>query len=224
MKRAILLGLVLAAPAQAQTMLHLAETATINVHPDELVATLRVQAIAPTAAAAQGQVNAAMAAALERAKQAAGVSAATGFYSVFRQGLTPQDHSDKWQASQTLDLHSEDGAALLTVIGDLQTKGLAVNHLAWQLSPETERKARAQATAQALKALRGRADDAAALVDLQFAEFRDIRLDSVRPMPIAPRAMMTASSMASSAPPPSAEPEDVPVSATAEADILLKPR
>lgn len=210
-------------PAGAQTTLRLAETATVMVAPDELVASIRAESVAPTATQAQQQVNASISAALARARQVPGVAASTAAYDVWRFGPTSQDRAGRWQASQTVSLHSGDGAALLKLVGELQQMGLAVNQLAWQLAPETARKARHEATADALRALRGRADEAAGLLGLQFDSFKEVRLENPRP-PILPR-MMGAAAMSAAAPaPPSAEAEDVAVSATAEADVALKPR
>ena len=95
-------------PALADTILHLADTETVMAHPDELVATLRVEASAASAAATQQVVNNVMAAALARARQVAGVTAATQGYTGW-QATQPQ----RWQASQILTLRSHDGPALL---------------------------------------------------------------------------------------------------------------
>jgi len=219
---ALFVGLAL--PAHAETVLRLAETATVMTHPDQLESTLRAEATAGTAAEAQRRVNVAVAEALDRAKRTAGVSAATGTYSVWRTGATPQDRSDHWQAGQSLVLKSHDGVVLLTLVGELQQKGLALSGLSWQLSPETEKQARAEATRQALAALRGRVDEAASLLGLRFDSFKEVRLDGIRPPPVMPRAMMAAAPMGGGSPPPSAEAEDIAVTATAEADALLVKR
>jgi predicted secreted protein len=212
-----------AQPAPVPTILHLSETATVPAHPDELAASIRAEAIATSPAGAQQRVNAVIADALKRAREVDGVTASTGNYSVWRIGPTAQDHTERWQATQTIALHSRDGTPLLTLVGELQQKGLALNQLAWQLSDETSRAARQQALAAALKALRGRADAAAGLIGLQFDQFKEVRLDTPRPPPM-PRMMMAASASAKAFAPPSAEAEDEMVSATAEADVLLKPR
>ena len=86
------------------------------------------------------------------------------------------------------------------------------------------RKARAEATRLALAGLRGRADEAAMQIGMAFEGFKEIRLDADRPGPMGPRLM--ASPMLGSAAPvaPSAEAEDISISATAEADVLLRSR
>jgi predicted secreted protein len=186
-------------------------------HPDELVATLRAEATAATAAAAQQAVNSAMAAALARARQVTDVTASTEGYTAW-QATQPQ----RWQASQTLTLRSHDGPALLTLVGELQQKGLAIGELSWQLSHEASRAARDQAMRDALSALRGRADAAAGLLGLRFESFQRVSIAMPQPVPIMPRAMMA---MAAAAPtPPSAQAEDIPVSATVDADAVLAPR
>jgi predicted secreted protein len=209
------------APVRADTILRLSETATVKVHPDELAATLRAEATSSSAADAQQRVNATMADALARAKQVTGLTVSTGSYTVWR--TTTQDRAERWQGSQTLLLSSANGATLLALVGDLQQKGMAVGQLAWQVSDDATHKARAEATRQALMALRGRADEAAAILDLRFGSFKEIRLDSARPSPIMPRAMMATTAMAAPVP-PNAVAEDVSISATADADIVLLPR
>jgi len=210
--------------ARAETLLRLSETATVTAHPDELDASLRADVTAPNPAEAQRHVNATMADALTAAKAVAGVTVSTGAYFVWRVGPTPQASSEHWQANQSLELTSHDGAALLKLVGELQQKGLAVGQLGWRLSEAATRTARAEATRKAIAALRGRADEAAALLDLRFGSFKEINLDSTRPPPFAPRMMAMSAAAAAPAPPPSAEATDVTISATAEADVVLLPK
>jgi predicted secreted protein len=223
-------GLLLAAgvalsavPAHAETLLRLSETATVMEHPDELDATLRVDVTAPNPAQAQRQVNTTMEAALAAAKAVAGVTVSTGGYFVWRVGPTASAVPEHWQANQSLELTGHDGAALLKLVGDLQQKGLAVGQLGWRLSEAATRTARAEATRKAIAALRGRAEEAAALLDLRFDSFKEVRLDAVHPQPM-PRMMAMSAAASASAPPPSAEAADVSISATAEADVVLLPK
>jgi len=213
-----------AAPVRAETLLRLSETATVTAHPDELDATLRVDVTAPNPAQAQRQVNATMDTALTAAKAVAEVTASTGGYFVWRVGPAPLSPPEHWQANQTIELTSHDGAALLKLVGDLQQKGLAVGQLGWRLSDTATRAARAEATRKAIAALRGRAEEAAALLQLRFDSFKEVNLDNTRPQPFAPRMMAMSAAGSASAPPPSAEPADVSISATAEADVVLLPK
>jgi predicted secreted protein len=207
------------------TILRLSETATVMVVPDELAAALRAETTAPNAQDAQRRVNEMMRDAVAAAKKLDGITVSTGGYNVWRVGPTPGDRAERWQAAQSLNLTGKDSATMLKLVGELQQMGLAQGNLVWRLSRQTERTARKDATKQALSALHGRADDAAEILGLKFASFKEVRLDSVAPPPIMPRQPMTArASMAAMAPPPSAEAEDMPVTASAEADIVLKPR
>ena len=221
----LLAGLLLAtAPAHAETLLRLSETATVMEHPDELDASLRVEITSASPAEAQRRVNATMADALAAAKAVPAVTVGTGGYFVWHVGPTAVDHTERWQANQSINLTSHDSAALLKLVGELQQKGLAMGQLGWRLSDDATRAARAEATRKAIAALRGRATEAAALLDLRFDSFREVRLDSIHPPPAMPR-MMTMSVQAAVAPavPPSAEPTDVAISATADADVVLLP-
>jgi len=214
----------MSAHALADTLLHLSETATVMAHPDELDATLRVEALSSSAAVAQRQVNAAMEEAVATAKKVAGLTVGVAGYFVWHVGPTPQDHAERWQASQSLTLTSHDGTALLQLVGELQQKGLAVSQLGWRLSDATEHQARADATRKAITALRGRAEEAAAVLGLRFGSFKEVRLDGARPMPMLQRAMTMGAAAAAAAPPPTAEATDVAVSATADADVVLLPK
>jgi uncharacterized protein len=209
-------------PAHADTILRLSETATVMAHPDELDATVRADATAFSAAEAQRRVNSLMADAIAAAKAVPRVAINSGGYFVAHPGPTPQDRRERWQANQSLILTSPDGAALLKLVGELQQKGLAVTQLSWRLSDAAARAAQAEATRKAIAALRGRAEEAANLLDLRFGSFKEVRLDGAQPLPLRMMAPMAAS--AAAAPPPSAEATEVTVSATAEADIVLVPK
>jgi predicted secreted protein len=221
-----LLCTVAAQPAWADdTVLKLSETATVMVAPDELAASMRAEAIAPTAQEAQKRVNELMETAIAAAKKVSGVTVSTGSYNVWRIAASPTERNERWQAGQSLNLTGKDAEPMLKLVGDLQQMGLVQSNLLWRLSRDSERKARQDATRQALSMLRARADEAAEILGLRFDSFREVRLDSVAPPPILPRLQMaTRAVMGAPAPPPNAEAEEMPVTASAEADILLKPR
>jgi uncharacterized protein YggE len=113
---------------------------------------------------------------------------------------------------------------MLALVGALQGQGMAVQQLAWQLSPAARRKAEREATAKALKTLAARATEAAGLLGLRFVEFREVRLDGTRPAPRPMPMMMAAPASARTAPPPVAETEDVTVTASVGADAVLAPQ
>jgi predicted secreted protein len=213
--------LAAAPPAHAETLLKLTQQARVMVHPDTLSASLRIEADSPTASDAQAQVNAQTARAIALAKQAPHVVATTGTYNVWH----VTNPNDRWHAVQTVQLRGTDGPAMLTLVGELQGAGMAVQQLTWQLSPEASRKALSEATAKALKALRARATEAAGLLDLRFVEFREVRLDGNPPTPrVMPMMTMAANARGNAAPPPVAEAEDVTVTATVGADAVLAPK
>ena len=221
---AVLCACLARAPAaRAETLLHLSDTETVTVVPDELAASLRAQATSASPVDAQQRVNAAMADALAHVRKVAGITFSTGAYSVWHVGPTPQDKAERWQASQTLDLSAHDDSALLTLVGELQHNGMAVEDLNWRLSREAERKAHDEALRAAIAALRGKAAEAAGLLDLRFDSFKDVRLGQTSPPPF-PRFASTMAMAAPAAMPPSAVAANVPVSATAEADVILLPK
>lgn len=217
MKLPLVALLLLAAPvtARAETLLHLSETAGVTVRPDELHASVKVSAGALSAAEAQNRVNTLVARALDQAKAVAGISVATGNYQVWH-GSQP----DQWNAEQTIDLRSRNGDALLRLVGVYQAQNLALSRLGWQVAGDTARAAKTEATRQALAHLRERADDAAAVLGLRFAAFRDVRLDGAPPN-LGPMPRMLAAAPAAA---PSAQADDVAVEATVEAEILLQPK
>jgi predicted secreted protein len=208
--------------ARAETLLRLAETATVMVQPDELAADLAAEASAATPQDAQARVNAAITAALAMVRGTAGVTVATGRYSVWQVREPPHPGrtaaQPTWQASQGLMLHSADGSATLALVGRLQAQGLAVQRLGWQVSDAASHRARDEARRRALGGLRARAEAAAQLLGLRFEEFRSVDLNpSSAPGPM-PRALMAAAM-----PGPSAVAEAVPESATVTAEAALAP-
>lgn len=204
-----------AAELAAGTLLRLTETASVVRDPDEVVATLRAESRAPTAAAAQAAVNTAVAAALERARAAAGVSASTGGYRTFR-----TEEPRGWVASQELRLRAADAAPLLDLMGRLQERGLATASLEFRLTADAARAAREEAAAAAIGRLRGRAEAVARQFGLRVERFAELRVESGEaPFHSAAAPMMRA---AGAAPPPVAEPAEVRLSASVDAAVLLR--
>ncbi|MEO8716032.1 MAG: SIMPL domain-containing protein [Acetobacteraceae bacterium] len=211
----LILALGAASAARADTILDLSETATISAQPDEIAASLRAEAIAPAPAPAQEAVNRVMASALQNAHQLPDLTASTGAYSVWLPEPAHPGPPTGWHASQSLELTSHDGKAMLALVGALQSQGMAVQSLAWRLSPETTRSTHAAALRQAVSGLRTRAEEAAGLLNLRFASFRTVRLtpEPPRAFPMAMRAAGFAA--------PSVEQGPVEVSATVTAEAVL---
>jgi uncharacterized protein YggE len=156
--------------------------------------------------------------ALEAAKPLQAVTASTTTYSVWHQ----TDPKDVWHASQGMALRSHDGAGLLTLIGQLQTEGLAVGDLSWQLSPALAEKSDEQAMAKAIGKLTERARAAAQLLHMQTHGFQRVTIgDGGEP---GPRPMMRMMAVAApvAAPPPSAQADAVTVSATVSGTARLE--
>jgi uncharacterized protein YggE len=223
----LLAVLALAHPAVAQptpvqptglseTILRLSETADVTRPPDEVVATLRAEARAGTAAAAQEAVNRSIAAAVARAQATPGIEVSTGGYWTAR-----VDEARSWQASQSITLRAEAGPALLELAGTLQGQGLAMASLTWTLRRETARLARQQAARLALEAIQARAAEVAAQLGLDLAGLREVTIQAGEAMP---RPMAMAARSAASGAPPVAVAQDAVVSATVEAVAVLRPR
>ena len=215
MKSLVFAFLLLTLPAQAQTVLHLSETARVTVRPDELNASVKVTAGALSAAEAQNRVNVLVAKALDQARSAQGVTATTGNYQVWH-----STQPDQWNAEQSIDLRSHNGDTLLRLVGIYQSQSLALSRLGWQIARDTARAAKAQATREALSHLRDRADDAASALGMRFQSFRDIRLDGAPPN-LGPLPKMLAAAAPTAM--PNAQADDVSVEATVEAEVLIQP-
>ncbi|NKC33356.1 SIMPL domain-containing protein [Falsiroseomonas selenitidurans] len=204
------------APGLAETLLHIAETAEVTRAPDQVVAVLRAESRAGTAAAAQDSVNRAITAALSRAQAVPGVQVSTGGYWTGR-----VEEARAWQASQTLTLRGAAAPALLELAGALQGQGLAMQSLDWTLTRETTRLAREEASRLALEALGRRAAAVAAQLGLQVAGLQEVRIEAPDRGP-RPMAMMARS--ASAAAPPVAVAEEAVVAASVAAIAVLRPR
>lgn len=216
----VLLG---APAARAQeTLLRLSETAERSVRADQLVAVLRAQAAGGSAAAVQEQVNRAVAQALERARAVPGVTVSTGTYWTWRGG----ERREQWQAGQEIRLTAIEAApALLELVGALQGQGLGVIRLSYEVSRPLQAREREEVTAEALAGLKARAERLAAVMGMSFAGFREVRVDAGRfARPPVPAPMMAAASPEAARTPPSAEPAELPISATVEGDAILRPR
>jgi uncharacterized protein YggE len=217
---ALALGLLSGEAARADTILHLSVSGSVTVMPDQLAAQLTANADAPTAGAAQLRVNQMVQAALGAAKGLAAITASTTQYSVWHE----TDPKDVWHASQGLALRSEDGGALLTLVGTLQQDGLAVGDLGWQLSPAAAETSYEQAVAKAIDLLTQRAGAVAQLLHLTLHGFESVTVGQDGGPPVQPMGMMRMMAAAPvAAPPPSAQADVVTVSATVSGDARLVP-
>ncbi len=215
-----------AATSDTGTELHLSETARREISRDRLRAVLQVQAEGGDPAKIQAEVNQRMDAALAAAKSVPAIKVETGTYAVFREG-SPSDkaESEKWLASQTLILTSKDFAVALGAIGTLQSKGLTVEGLGFDIAPETLRAAQDLLTAEALAALRARADRIATTMEMAVTRYKMLQVGNATeqggpPMPVR----MMATKLSLTAPPPVAEAGESTVWLTVDAQIVLGPK
>jgi uncharacterized protein YggE len=213
MIRRLLLVAALLAPvsaiAQSETRLRLSESASATVQPDEVVASLRIEARAATAAEAQEQVNRRMAAALASARGSAGVRATTGHYAA-----RADRDTQEFVAQQSLNLRGPE--ALVALVGQLQAEGLLLDNIAWQLTEAAQRQGRDEATRLAIRAVQDRGAAIARDLGLRVIALRDLYVEAA---PEA-RPMMAARAMAATA--PSVTAEEITVTARVTADLLLR--
>ncbi len=220
----VLLGLLLAAPipalAQATepqpTVLHLTQTAERNVVRDLLRAELRVEQTGADPLALQAAVNHRMAAALDRAHQVQGVAVETGTYGVDEE--QPQNAPTRWRASQSLILTGKAADALLKLAGTLQSDGLLMSSMTFEVSPQTVRGAEEDLTAEALAGLAQRASSIADRVHLSVLGYRDLRVGNAE-TGAQPVPRFAAMAMAA----PVAQPGRADIRVTVAADLLLGP-
>jgi predicted secreted protein len=204
------------------TVIHLTEKAERMMARDHLRAGLAVEVTGPVAAQVQAEINRRMEAALAKAKSVSTVKVQSGGYSVY-----PQRDPGKptlWHGQQSLSLSSDAPADLLALVGDLQQQGLATQGLTFEVAEETLRKAEDGLTADALAALRRRAETVAADLGMSVQQIRDVTVGNAEggARPPMPMAMMRAAGVA--APPPVAEPGDAEVSVTVQAEVWLAPK
>ena len=136
-------------------MLHLSQTAERKVVRDLLRIELRAEETGADPLALQSAINRRMAAALDRAHQVQGVEVETGTYAVNEE--QPQNGPSRWRGSQSVILTGKNADAVLKLAGTLQSDGLLMSSLGYEVSPETVRGAEKDLTAEALAGLDHRA-------------------------------------------------------------------
>ena len=226
------LTLALSGPALAQTnaagdsamvTLQLGESAERHVIQDRLRASLRVEIGAADARTVQGQVNAKMAAALERAKATPSVKAETNGYYVYEDRTMKR--GQRWWGNQGLTLTSMDAAALLALAGQLQEDGLAMSGLAYELAPETRKRIETELIPEAIKRVQEKADTAGKALGLTHVRVSRIKLGESPQGRVMPLGVATAMAADRAQPiaPPVAEPGETTVTVQIEAEVQLRP-
>lgn len=209
--------------AQAQTALNLAALGAKTVTPDEIAASLNVQATAPEAAQAQAAVNRGMANALALAKTVAGLTATTGSYNVYESTADHGERKPSFQASQGLQLvmAAPGGVppdAFTGLVGQLQDNGLLLNSLAGDLSDSGRSDAEQAAIIDAIHHIQAQAAAIAATLNETVGriELLNVSLNTPGPMPYGGPVMMMAAQ-----PAPQAIPGKMTVQANVSATIAL---
>jgi uncharacterized protein len=214
--------LALSVPALAQTaatptVLHLTQTAESKAVRNLLRVELRVEEEGPNALAVQAAINRRMAAALARARQVLGVAVETGSYGVGEE-QTPHGPS-RWRGSQSLVLSGTAADPLLKLAGVLQSQGLLMSSMAYEVSPETLRGAEEDLTAAALAGLSERAVSIADRLHLAVIGYRDLRVGNAEtgapPMPRFAAALAM--------PAPAAAAGEAVIRLSIDAEVLLGP-
>jgi uncharacterized protein len=220
----LLTGLLLISPisalAQASeqqvTVLHLSQTAERKVVRDLLRVELRADETGADPVALQSAINRRMASALDRAHQVQGVAVETGSYAVNEE--QPQNGPVFWRGSQSVILNGKDAGAVLKLAGTLQSDGLLMSSLGYEISPETVRGAEEDLTAEALAGLDHRGASIADRMHLSVLRYRDLRVGNAetgaRPIPRFAAMAMAA---------PVAEPGEAVIRLTVSAELLLGP-
>lgn len=216
-------ALLAAAPAYAAdqtdvgapTVLHLTQSAERRITRDLLHVDLRAEGKGADPRTVEAGINRLMAKALAEAKQVQGIEVSTSGYNVYRDNA-----SSEWIGSQSLLLSGADSGALLALAGTLQSDGLVMANLSYDVAPATVRGAENVLTAEALSGLGQRAAAIAQQLHVSVLGYRNLTVGNAEtangPMP---RLAVTA--MASSMPAPVAAPGEGTVRVTVNADVLL---
>jgi uncharacterized protein len=220
----VLIGLNAMAPLSARaqpaesvsTVLHLSQTAERKVIRDLLRIELRAEETGADPLALQAAINRRMASALDRVRQVQGVEVETGSYAVADE--TPQNGPSRWRASQSLILTGKAADAELKLAGVLQSDGLLMSSISYEVSPEAVRGAEEDLTAEALAGLAQRASSIADRVHLSVLRYRDLRVGNAetggQPMPRFAAMAMAA---------PVAQSGEAEIRVTVSADLVLGP-
>ena len=198
-----------------------AVSAEARVENDTLVAVLYAQKEGPELAALSGEVNKAIAAALKRAKQEAGVAVQTLDYQTSPNYLNGRPSG--WQVRQSIRLEGKSPGQVAKLIGDLQVN-LALGSVGYAISPEKLKEHEEKLIDQALAAFRGRAERIAK--GLGRAQYRivEVRVDTGgqggMPRPVRMSALADA---APAALPPALEPGQDTVKVQVNGTIELQP-
>jgi uncharacterized protein len=209
--------------AARETSLLLTQTAQRRVPRDVLRVEIRAEQTAQTPQAVEASINRLMATALPQAQQTQGVEVETGSYAVYR--TAPVNSPPEWTGRQTLSLSGPGAGALLQLAGRLQSEGLIMSNLVYEVSPKTLRSVEDSLTAQALANLKARAAAIAQQLHLNVTGYRTLAVGNTQPGE-GPRPIFAATAEAQGAamPPPVGAAGEATLTVTVNATILLAPK
>ena len=206
-----------------KTVLQLSAAAERVVTRDRLRATLRAEVTDADPLKVQAEINKRMNKALERARAASGVKAETGGYSIY--SFVDQNKNTQWRGSQFVSVVSTDFDAVLAVARDLQSGGLLMSGMGFDLTPEAYQKLKDELEAEAVTKAVARGRALAKAADSSVIRFRVIRVGEPSgyrppmPMPKMMEARMAAAPMQA----PAAEAGEETVRVNVEAEVVITP-
>lgn len=163
------------------------EEASADVDNDLLVAVMYVEREGPRAEVLAGEVNRAVARAVDRAKQVPGVSVQTQSYRTT--AVYHKSSISGWRVNQSIRLESRDSQRLGDLIGELQDS-LNVQSISYQVSEEQQRIHVERLVEQALQRFQQRAKDIAATLGKSTYRIVHVSVNSGTGSPVPMRADM----------------------------------
>lgn len=139
------------------TLLNLSARASRTIDQDELVATLRASHKDRSVTAVQNKVNELMQKALSNAKKSASIKVTTGSYQVYER-VEARTKETLWTAQQNLTLRSLKSDQLLKLAQSLQSMGLQMVNLSYQVSSLRYAKVKDELLDEALRRLQTQAN------------------------------------------------------------------
>jgi predicted secreted protein len=171
--------------------------ATATIPNDRMLATVRAEAEAPTAAAAANDVNARTAQATALAKAVTGVEVRNAGYSTWQ--VSERGKASRWRVVQSLSLEGSDFAQMASLLTRLQEDGLLLSGVSFGVRTDTRRRTEDALTQQAIKVWQQRAEVAAGA--LGYGSWRPGRVAvGTGDVVVRPEPMMRAQAMAAPAP------------------------
>jgi len=226
---------IIALPPEGTTIINLSVTERVKLPQDTLNATLNYQLDGASANEVQDKINKAVAESVAEAKKVPTVKTTTGSYYVYQfeeSSVDPQTgknlpNKKLWRGQQSIQLESENSAALLDLAGKIQSRGFTMQGLNYSLSQEKTDAAKDSLMERALKQLGAKSKIAATALGKGKYDIIDVNVDNTyTPQPPVMYARMAKMEMAADAAgvaAPTAEAGESEVTMTVTARVLLKP-